>query len=98
MSYPARAEGSVNMDTNISSLKYSCMHMMFLFCSAATQVTLFEVLILNVAILTMFLVSNFGLVLSSIADFFNTWARGPTSAEHSPCLLMGRMMQLGHAV
>ena len=64
-------------------------------CSAANTVnsgnwfTQFKVLTLNVAMLTMFLhLNNFGLGLTSIADFSNPKARAPTSAEHIPCLPM----------
>ena len=41
------------------------------------------------------LLSNFGLHLSSLADFLITEARAPTSAE---CLPAQRTMQFGHMV
>ena len=63
------------------------MHMMSIAYSAANAVhsdhwfDAFKVLILNVAMLTMFLhLNNFGLGLASLADFLNSGARVPTSA------------------
>ena len=68
------------------------MYMMFILCLAADAVpsgnwfTVFKVLTLNVAKLTMFLhLNNFGLGLSSVADFFELWDQ---SANLSRSLLL----------
>ena len=54
---------------------------------------------LNVGMLTMFLhLSNFGLGLNNVADFFNTGARAPTSAECTPCLPTWRVMWFWYMV
>ena len=64
-----------------------CMHTMSMLSSAADVVSsfnwpiLFKVLTLNVAMLTVFALD---LSLSSVADFLNTGARVPTSAECYP--------------
>ena len=74
-------------------------------CSAADDVNsgnqfpLFKVLMLNVAMGTVFLhLSNFGLGLSlgSVADILNTGARAPTSAECTPCLPAQKGKWFGH--
>ena len=57
----------------------------------------FKVLKLNVAILIRLShLSKFD--LSSVEDFFNTWARPPTSAEHTSCLPIWMAMQFGCTV
>ena len=63
----------------------------FILCSAADAVTssswfiVFHVLTLNITMLAMFLhLSKLG--LGSVADFQNTKARAPTTAECTSCL------------
>ena len=62
--------------------------MMSILCLAADVVylgnkfTVFKVLMLNVAMLKN--LDNFGLDLSSVADFSNIGTRAPTMAECSP--------------
>ena len=82
----------------------SSMHMLSILCSAADTVssvnwfTVFKVLMLNATMLMFLYLSNFGLSLSSVADFSNIGARVLTSAECTPCLPTQRAMQFGHTV
>ena len=71
---------------------YVLVCILCLLCAAADMVSsgswliLFRVLALSVAMCTVLLhLSNFCLGLSSVADFSNTWARSPTSAECDSC-------------
>ena len=81
------------------------MHMMSISYLAADIVssgnwfTVLKVLMLDIARSIMFLnLRNFGLGLSSVADFLNTRFRAPTLAECAPCLPAQRAMQLGHTL
>ena len=77
----------------------SCMHIMYILCSTADAVSsgscpiLFKVLTLNVAICIVCLHLSSFCCFSSVADFSNTDARTPTSAERTPFLRARRAMQ-----
>ena len=80
------------------------MHIMSILCSTADAIhsgscpILFKVLTLNVAICSVcFHLSSF-CRLSSVADFFNTEARAPTSARRAPLLPARRAMQFVYVV
>ena len=68
----------------------SCMHIMSILCSTADAISsgscpiLFKVLTLNVTICIVCLHFSSFCGLSSVADFFNTEARAPTSAGRAP--------------
>ena len=79
----------------------SCMHVMIYTdtVSSGSCPILFKVQKLNVAICIVHLhFSKFCFSLTSVADFSNTEARGPTSARHAPFLLSQRVMQFGQVV
>ena len=75
-----------------------CMYIMSILCSTADTVSsgiwpiLFNVLTLNVAIFIACLHFSSFCCLRSVADFSNTEARDPTSAEHAPFFPARRMM------
>ena len=75
---------------------------MFLYAydvSSGNWFTFLKVLMLNVAMWTVFLhLHDFSLGLSSLADFLSPGAGSLTSAEHIPCLPAWMAMQFGHSV
>ena len=82
----------------------SCMHIMSILCSTANAVSsgsypiLFKVLTLNVTICIVCLHFSSFCCLSSVADFSNTEARAPTSAERAPFLPARRAMRFMYVV
>ena len=80
------------------------MHIMSILCSSADAVSsgsypiLFKVLTLNVAICIVGLHFSSFCCLSSVADFSNTEARAPSSAERIPFLPMRRAMRFMYVV
>ena len=74
------------------------MHIMSILCSTADAISsgscpiLFKVLTLNVAICIVCMHFSSFCCLNSVADFSNTEARAPTSAERAPILPARRAM------
>ena len=80
------------------------MQIMSILCSTADAVSsgncpiLFKVLTLNVAICIVCLHFSSFCYLSPVADFSNTEARAPTSAERTPFLPARRAMRFMYVV